>query len=78
MRMASYQFVRYKGKTWNLLVPKNLTFEAGCIRNILIERKGKKVITNLKSVKIIKEKYKTMEVFLNGKRHGKNNFDSGP
>ncbi len=48
--------VLYKKKRWKLISPKNLKFTPGCIRNILIEKNGEKIITNSKEVKKISKK----------------------
>ncbi len=48
----------YKKKIWNIL--PHGKFIPGCIKNILIERGNKSVITNIKGIKIIKDKFKDM------------------
>jgi hypothetical protein len=45
--------VKYKGKIWNLLCPKNLHFPKGCIRNVLIERRLYRIITNINQIERI-------------------------
>ncbi len=45
--------VRYKGKIWKVLIPKDLEFPPNCIRNVLIERGDQRVITNIKELKVI-------------------------
>jgi hypothetical protein len=45
--------VKYKGKIWKVLVPSDLTFPPGVIRNLLIERGTKRVITNMNQVSIV-------------------------
>lgn len=55
--------VKYKGKIWKVLIPKDLTFPPNCIRNVLIERGPKRVITNLKELKIIKSNFTCIDSF---------------
>ncbi len=49
----------YKNKIWNIL--PHGKFTPGCIKNILIERGNKGVITNIKEIKIIKDKFKILD-----------------
>jgi len=45
----------YKKKRWDLLVPKDLKFPDGCIRNVLIERNEERIITHYKQIKKIQK-----------------------
>lgn len=54
------KIVEYKGKIWRVLIPKDLKFDTNCIRNVLIERRGRYIITNLKDLKVIKAKFKDL------------------
>lgn len=55
--------VKYKGKIWNVLCPKNLEFPPSIIRNVLIERGNKRIITNLKVLIVIKSNFKDLTIF---------------
>ena len=46
--------VIYKKQRWKVL--PHLPFTPGCIRNILLERNGEQVITNIKEIKKISNK----------------------
>ena len=49
----------YKKKIWNIL--PHGKFIPGCIKNILISRSNKWIITNIKEIKIINNKFKTLD-----------------
>ncbi len=48
----------YKNKIWNIL--PHGKFMPGCIKNVLIERSNKRIITNIKEIKIIKDKFRPL------------------
>ncbi len=56
--------VIYKNKVYNLICPKTLQFPKNCIRNILIERNNRRIITNFKNIKPIKEQFKKLTHFI--------------
>ena len=56
--------VIYKKKVYELICPKILQFPKNCIRNILIERNNKRIITKYKNIKPIKEQFKKLTRFI--------------
>lgn len=46
----------YKKQRWTVLCPKILIWPNGVIRNLYIERKNMKLITNFKECKILPKK----------------------
>jgi len=55
--------VKYKGKIWKVLCPKGLRFPSNIIRNVLIERGNKQIITNLNKLTVIKSNFKDLTIF---------------
>jgi len=55
--------ILYKKKVWELVCPKELKFENGCIRNIMIKRNSLALITNIKEIKKI-DKIKALDQFI--------------
>lgn len=56
--------VKYKGEVWDVLCPKDLVFPNNCIRNVLIQRGKKKVITNRNNIKILYTVSEGIDAFL--------------
>jgi hypothetical protein len=48
--------VKFRKQLWKVLVPDPLYFSNNIIKNLLIERSGNKIITNIHAVKIIDNK----------------------
>lgn len=56
--------VLYKGKFFNVLCPNDLIFDDFIIRNVLIKRGKKELITNIKNLKIVPGQYNILDNFL--------------
>ena len=56
--------VKFKDKIWKVICPKNLIFPPCTIRNVLIQRDKKRVITNIKRLQILKNNFSSMENYL--------------
>lgn len=41
------KYVKFAGKVWKVINPPDLKFEPGIIRNLLIERGQKRIVTNM-------------------------------
>ncbi len=55
--------VKYKRKIWKVLCPKNLGFPPNTIRNVLIERGNKQIITNINKLTVINSNFKELTTF---------------
>lgn len=56
--------VKYKGEIWDVLCPEDLVFPDGFIRNVLIKRGKKKVITHRNNIAILYSVSQGMDAFL--------------
>ena len=56
--------VKFKGKIWKVICPKNLLFPPGIIRNALIQRDKKRVITNRNQIQILKDNFSSIKKYL--------------
>ena len=56
--------VKFKGKIWKVICPRNLKFPPGIIKNTLIQRDKKRIITNMKQLQILKDNFSSMDRYL--------------
>ena len=56
--------VKFKDKIWNVIWPENLIFPPCTIRNVLIQRDKKRVITNIKQLQILKNNFSSIDKYL--------------
>ncbi len=56
--------VKFKGKIWKVICPEELIFPPCTIRNVLIQRDKKRVITNINRIQILKNNFSSIDNYL--------------
>ena len=56
--------VKFKGKIWEVIAPENLKFPPYTIKNMLIQRDKKRIVTNMKQLQILKDNFSSIDRYL--------------